>query len=86
MDSFLIVLISKCPGGDFGGPGGGFRTGRSSGKPLLIPMLKKTPPGPPKPPPGPPKSSPGQLEMGTIRNESTVCVCTYIYIYIYIHL
>ena len=40
--SFLIVLISNCPGGGFGGPGGGFggpgggfRTGRSSGKPLL---------------------------------------------------
>ena len=31
-----------------------FRTGRSSGKPLLLPVLKKTPPGPPKPPPGPP--------------------------------
>ena len=43
------------PGGGFGGPGGGFRTGRSSGKPLLLPVLKKPPPGPPKPPPGPPK-------------------------------
>ena len=32
-----------------------FRTGRSSGKPLLLPVLKKPPPGPPKPPPGPPK-------------------------------
>ena len=61
VSSFLIVLISNCPGGGFGGPGagfggpgGGFRTGRSSGKPLLLPVLKKTPPGPPKPPPGPP--------------------------------
>ena len=59
--SFLIVLISNCPGGGFGGPGGGFggpgdgfRNGRSSGKPLLLPVLKKPPPGPPKPPPGPP--------------------------------
>ena len=55
-------LISNCPGCSFrgpgsglGGPGGGFRTGRSSGKPLLLPVLKKPPPGPPKPPPGPPK-------------------------------
>ena len=70
--SFLIVPISNCPGGGFGGPGGGFggpgggfRTGKSSGKPLLIPVLKKPPPGPPKPPPG-------QLELGTIRNELTV--------------
>ena len=43
-------LVSNCPGGGFGGPGGGLRTGRSSGKPLLIPMLKKTPAGTPKPP------------------------------------
>ena len=43
------------PDGGFGGPGGGFRTGRSSGKPLLLQVLKKTLPGPPKPPPGPPK-------------------------------
>ena len=50
------------PGGGFGGPGGGFRTGKSSGKPLLLPVLKKPPPGPPKPPPGPPKPPPGQLE------------------------
>ena len=56
MGPFLFVLISNCPvggfggpGGGFGGPGGGFRTGRSSGKPLLLPVLKKTPPGPPKP-------------------------------------
>ena len=28
-------------------------------KPLLVPVLKKTPPGPPKPPPGPPKTPPG---------------------------
>ena len=27
-----------------------FRTGRSSGKPLLLPVQKKPPPGPPKPP------------------------------------
>ena len=58
---FPYVLISNRPGGGFGGPGsgfggpgGGFNTGRSSGKPLLLPVLKKPPPGPPKPPPGPP--------------------------------
>ena len=28
-------------------------------KPLLVPVLKKPPPGPPKPPPGPPKTPPG---------------------------
>ena len=28
-------------------------------KPLLRPVLKKPPPGPPKPPPGPPKTPPG---------------------------
>ena len=28
-------------------------------KPLLLPVLKKPPPGPPKPPPGPPKPPPG---------------------------
>ena len=65
-------MVILGPGGGFGRPGGGFRTGRSSGKPLLIPMLKEPPLGSPKPPPGPPKSPPGQLEMGTIRNESTV--------------
>ena len=55
----------NCPGGGFGGPGGGFSgpgggffsTGRSSGLPLLLPVLKP-PPGPPKPPPGPPKPPP----------------------------
>ena len=79
VSSFLIVLISNCPSGGFGGPGGGlggpgggFRTGRSSGKPLLLPVLKKPPPGPPKPPPGPSKPPPGQVEMRTIRNELTV--------------
>ena len=50
-----------------GGPGGGFRTGRSSGKPLLLPVLKKTPPGPPKPLPGPRKLQPGQLEMSLLQ-------------------
>ena len=66
------VLISNRPGGGFGGPGsglggpgGGFNTGRSSGKPLLLPVLKKPPPGPPKPLPGPPKPPPGRLEMRT---------------------
>ena len=37
-----------------GGPGGGFRTGRSSGKATAGTCAKKNP-GPPKPPPGPPK-------------------------------
>ena len=48
VSSFLIVLVSNCPGGGFGGPGGGFggsgggfRTGRSGGKPPLLPVLKK---------------------------------------------
>ena len=36
-------------------------------KPLLVPVLKKPPPGAPKPPPGAPKPPPGQLEMGRIR-------------------
>ena len=30
-------------------------------KPLLVPVLKKPPPGPPKPPPGPPKTPPGPI-------------------------
>ena len=60
------------PGGGFGGLGGGVNSNRSSGKPLLLLLQKKTPPGPPKPPPGPPKSPPGQLEMGKIKNESIV--------------
>ena len=38
-------------------------------KPLLLPVQKKPPSGPPKPPPGAPKPPPGQLEMGRIRNE-----------------
>ena len=63
------MLVSNCPGGGFGDPGGGFRTGRSSGKPLLLPILKQTPPGPPKPPPGTPKPPLGQLETRRIRNE-----------------
>ena len=41
----LFLLGFGGPGGGFGGPGGGFRTGRSSGKPLLLPVLKKPPPG-----------------------------------------
>ena len=32
------------PGVGFGGPGGGFRTGRSGGKPLLMPTLKNPTP------------------------------------------
>ena len=47
MHLFLIVLISNCPRGGFGGPGGavggpggGFRTGSSSDKPPLPPVLK----------------------------------------------
>ena len=52
-NSFTVLTYDFSVG--FGDPGGGFRTGRSSGKPLLLPVLKKPPPGPPKPPPGPPK-------------------------------
>ena len=48
------VFFNPLPGSGFGGPGGGLRTGKSSGKTLLLPVLKKPPPGPPKPPPGPP--------------------------------
>ena len=36
-----------------------FRTGKSSGKPLLLPVLKKPSPGPPTPASGPPKPPPG---------------------------
>ena len=65
-------MVGGGPGGGFcgpgvglGGPGGGFSSlSSSSGLPLFLLPLK--------PPPGPPKSPPGQLEMGTIRNESTV--------------
>ena len=39
------------PGGGFGRPGDGFRTGRSSGKATASTGAKKPPPGPPKPPP-----------------------------------
>ena len=64
VDSFLVVLISNCPGDDFGGPGGGFGGPvggflSSSGLPLLL--LAKLPPR--------------QLEMRTIANE-----CTAVYI------
>ena len=48
------------PGHGFGGPGGGFNNHRSSGKPLLLLVLKKTPPGLQKPVPGPP-GPPGGL-------------------------
>ena len=41
------ICFNPLTGGGLGGLGGGFRTGRSSDMPLLIP-----PPGPPKPPPG----------------------------------
>ena len=62
-------LVSSCPGvsfggpdNGFGGPGGDFRTGKSGGKPLLLPVLKKPPQGLPKPLPGSRKLPPGQLE------------------------
>ena len=92
MSSFLIVPSSNCPGGGFGGPGGGFgapgggfggpgggfRTGKSSGKPLLLPVLKKPPPGPPKPPPGPPKPPPGppkrKIIGGSLRKSYINCL------------
>ena len=62
VSSFLIVLVSNCPGDGFGGPGGGFggpgggllNLSSSSGLPLLL-LPFKPPQGPPKPPPGPPK-------------------------------
>ena len=39
-----------CSVGGLGGTGCGFRTGRNSGKPLLLPVLNKPSPVPPKPP------------------------------------
>ena len=73
MSSFLIVLaVVFGPGSGFGGPGGGFfRTGSSSGLPLLLPVLKP-PPGPPKPLPGSKttartiRNEPGQLETSSL--------------------
>ena len=50
------MLFNPLPG-CFDGPEGVFRTGRSSGKPLLLPVLKPLP-GPPKPTPGPPEPPP----------------------------
>ena len=47
-----FMLDPNCSGGDFGVPGDGFRTRKSSGKPLLLPVLKEPPPEPPKPPSG----------------------------------
>ena len=76
-------LVSNRPGGSFrgfGGPGGGFRTGKSSGKPLLLPALKKPPPGPPKPLPGPKttartiRNEPGQLETGPLYAHMLIVV------------
>ena len=40
------------PGVGLGGPGGGFRTGKSSGKPLLLPVLKNHPQDHPNQPQG----------------------------------
>ena len=57
----VLVLVFGAPGGGFGGPGGGFSGNRSSGKPLLLSLLRKPPPGPPKPPPGPSKPTLGPL-------------------------
>ena len=48
----FVVFSGFCgPGGGFGGSGGGLNGNRSSGKPLLLPRLKKLTPEPPKPPP-----------------------------------
>ena len=47
---FVFVGLGG-PGGGFGAPGGGFRTGRRGGKPPLLPVLQKPPPGAPTPPP-----------------------------------
>ena len=41
MVCFVVFGGFGGPGGGLGGPGGGFCTGRSSGKPLLLPVLKK---------------------------------------------
>ena len=41
--SFLWVPISSCLGGGFVGPGGGFRTSRSSGKATAGTCAKKEP-------------------------------------------
>ena len=54
---FFVFVGLGGPGGGFGGPGDGFRTGRSGGKPLVLPLLKRPLPGPPKPSPGPPKTT-----------------------------
>ena len=69
LSSFLIVPISNCFGGGFGGPGdvfGGLGDGfvepvlqSAVALPLLLPVLKP-PPGQTKTPPGPPKQSPDQ--------------------------
>ena len=48
---FCLVIFVFClfvvglggPGGGVGAPGGGFRTGRSGGKPPLLPVLKNHP-------------------------------------------
>ena len=42
----------NCPGGGFGRPGVVLEQVEAVAKPLLVPVLKKPPPGRPKPPPG----------------------------------
>ena len=67
MVSKVILKLFLRSSGAFGGPGGGFRSGRSSGKPLLLLLLRKPPLGPPKPLPGPPGPPPYSLLAPPVR-------------------
>ena len=69
----LANFLSIDRSSGFGGPGGGcgcpgvvLEQVEAVAKLLLIPVREKPPQGPPKPPPR-------KIEMGTIRNELTVC-------------
>ena len=72
--SAQMYTVNSFLSGGLGGPVGGSRTGRSSGKPLLPPMLNTPPPGPPKPLPGPPEPPPGQLEMSWDNSAQSLIV------------
>ena len=63
MVCFVVLGGFGGPGDGFGGPGVGLNGNRSSGKPLLLLILRKPPPGPPKPRPGPPPYS----SLGPVR-------------------